>query len=157
MPNILFVCTGNIFRSLSAEYLLKAAAPKDMNLTVSSAGTVADIEPIHPDALLRLNELGIDPAPHIQRKVTQDILDTQDLVISMSIDHKRHLTDVFGRGSMLFYEASLGEPRAFPDLWEIVPDYKTNKDAARLYLREAVGIIHDHIPNIIRRLPELLR
>ncbi|HSF32988.1 MAG TPA: hypothetical protein VLK82_21270 [Candidatus Tectomicrobia bacterium] len=41
MPSILFVCTGNIFRSLTAEYALKAVLDPRSPIRVSSAGTVA--------------------------------------------------------------------------------------------------------------------
>jgi Low molecular weight phosphotyrosine protein phosphatase len=49
MPSILFVCTGNIFRSLTAEYALKARLDPGSPLRVSSAGTVALPQDMHPD------------------------------------------------------------------------------------------------------------
>lgn len=157
MTKILFVCTGNIFRSMSAEYVMKQLAPKDLGLSISSAGTEARVEPIHPDIMLYLKERGIDPSRHVQRRVTPDILAQQDLVIAMSTDHKEHLRKMFHHEAILFYEASHGEARAFPDLWEVVPDYLTNKDASREYLRKAVDIIYDSMPLIFERLPELRR
>ncbi len=155
MSKILFVCTGNIFRSMSAEYVMKHLAPEELNLTISSAGTEARIEPIHPDVLLRLTERGIDPSKHVQRRVTPEILAEQDIVIAMSTDHKEHLRKMFNRDSVLYYEISHGEARAFPDLWEVVPDFRTNKDASREYLHKAVDIIYDSMPLILQRLPQL--
>jgi protein-tyrosine-phosphatase len=43
---ILFVCTGNIFRSMSAEYLAKKYITDNniKNIKVNSAGTIAEIQ-----------------------------------------------------------------------------------------------------------------
>ena len=49
MPSILFVCTGNIFRSLSAEYALKARLAPRSPIRVSSAGTLAIPQEMHSD------------------------------------------------------------------------------------------------------------
>ncbi|HCB52188.1 TPA: protein-tyrosine-phosphatase, partial [Patescibacteria group bacterium] len=53
---VLFVCTGNIFRSMSAEYIMKKYI-QDHNLNeivVSSAGTVAHEESPLPWIVERL-------------------------------------------------------------------------------------------------------
>ena len=39
MRQVLFVCTGNIFRSLTAEYALRAALGARRDIVVASAGT----------------------------------------------------------------------------------------------------------------------
>jgi protein-tyrosine-phosphatase len=49
MPSILFVCTGNIFRRKTAEYALKARLDPRSPIPVSSAGTVAIPQQMHPD------------------------------------------------------------------------------------------------------------
>jgi protein-tyrosine phosphatase len=51
MPSILFVCTGNIFRSMTAEYALKAMLDPRSPIRVSSAGTVALPQAMHPDVI----------------------------------------------------------------------------------------------------------
>jgi protein-tyrosine phosphatase len=51
MPSILFVCTGNIFRSMIAEYALKAMLDPRSLIRVSSAGTVALPQAMHPDMI----------------------------------------------------------------------------------------------------------
>jgi protein-tyrosine phosphatase len=39
MADVLFVCTGNIFRSLTAEYVLRRELGPNSRIVVASAGT----------------------------------------------------------------------------------------------------------------------
>jgi protein-tyrosine-phosphatase len=72
MPSILFVCTGNIFRSMTAEYALKAMLDPRSLVRVSSAGTVALSQEMHPDVRAYLMQRGVDPSHHQQRRVSAD-------------------------------------------------------------------------------------
>ena len=49
MTSILFVCTGNIFRSMTAEYALRARLSAQSSIRVSSAGIQARPQEMHPD------------------------------------------------------------------------------------------------------------
>jgi protein-tyrosine phosphatase len=61
--HILFVCTGNICRSPSAERLATAAGA-----SASSAGTRAVIgHPMHPESARVLRDLGGDPDGFVAR------------------------------------------------------------------------------------------
>lgn len=88
--NILFVCKGNIFRSMSAEYLTKKYLEQiGMEaINISSAGTEANPQPTHPTTVEHLNYYGSDPSKHIQRRVSKEILDQQDLIICMGNNHR---------------------------------------------------------------------
>ena len=48
MTSILFVCSGNIFRSLVAEYALKAHLGSRARYLIGSAGIEASPQEIHP-------------------------------------------------------------------------------------------------------------
>jgi len=86
--HILFVCTGNICRSPTAERL--AAGLSSMaDFRASSAGTRAVIaHPMHPDAAQALLDLGGDPSDFSARQLTPAIATDADLVIAMTRAHR---------------------------------------------------------------------
>ena len=87
----MFVCTGNICRSPTAERLAASyvAAHGIPNLTTSSAGTRAMIgHPIHRDAAVVLEELGGDASSFAARQLTSKIASTADLIVTMTRDHR---------------------------------------------------------------------
>src|SRR6266511_661910 len=104
MPSILFVCTGNIFRSMTAEYALKARLDPRSPMRVSSAGTVAILQEMHPDVRAYLVQRRMDPSHHQQRKVSAELLHASDLVIAMSTDHQAYLFVTFRYRAPLFNE-----------------------------------------------------
>jgi protein-tyrosine phosphatase len=104
MPSILFVCTGNIFRRMTAEYALKARLDPRSPIWVSSAGTVTLPQQMHPDVRAYLVQRGVDPSPHQQRRVSAELLRASDLVIAMSTDHQAFLVDTFQYRAPLFHD-----------------------------------------------------
>lgn len=88
---LLFVCTGNICRSPTAERLAAAyAAQRSIPyVTASSAGTRAVIgHPIHPDAAIVLEMLGGDTANFAARQLKSKIACAADLIITMTKEHR---------------------------------------------------------------------
>ena len=89
--HILFVCTGNICRSPTAERLAAAYAVQNgiPDITASSAGTRAVIgHPIHPDAAAILEELGGDTSVFAARQLKPKIASAADLIITMTREHR---------------------------------------------------------------------
>ncbi|MCB9409830.1 low molecular weight phosphatase family protein [Mycolicibacterium sp.] len=89
--HILFVCTGNICRSPSAERLAAAIGNENAipEFRASSAGTRAVIgHPVHPDAARVLEGLGGDAAGFAARQLTANIANDADLVIAMTKAHR---------------------------------------------------------------------
>ncbi|MFP4656017.1 MAG: hypothetical protein ACLFNK_00370 [Candidatus Woesearchaeota archaeon] len=94
---IVFVCTGNIFRSLSAEYCAKKLAEdKGMKLDISSAGTVATPQQPDPVTLETLRSFGVADISHRQTRLSRELIEDNDLVIAMGTDHKEFIKDNFG-------------------------------------------------------------
>ena len=88
---IVFVCTGNICRSPTAERLAAAyAAERRMgDFTASSAGTHAVIgHPIHRDAAVVLGNLGGDASDFAARQLKPKIASAADLIITMTSAHR---------------------------------------------------------------------
>jgi protein-tyrosine phosphatase len=88
---ILFVCTGNICRSPTAERLAAAYATLQEipDLTASSAGTRAVIgHPVQSDAAVVLDALGGDTSGFAARQLTAKIASGADLIIAMTGAHR---------------------------------------------------------------------
>jgi protein-tyrosine phosphatase len=157
MSSILFVCTGNIFRSMTAEYALKARLVPGSPLRVSSAGTVAVPQEMHPDIRAFLLRRGIDPSHHRQRRVSAELLDAADLVIAMSTDHQSFLFDTFRYRAPLFNDVCYGRSEPLLDIWEAIPTWETNPGAARLYMFQVMDYIWASMPDLLQNLGTYLQ
>jgi len=95
--NILFICTGNTCRSPMAEGLLKdMARKKGMDINVSSAGTFAfDGQEVSMEAVEVMKEEGIDIKNHRARIIHRDLLESADLILTMSSNHKKQLQNKY--------------------------------------------------------------
>jgi protein-tyrosine phosphatase len=152
MPTILFVCTGNIFRSMTAEYALKARLDPRSPIRASSAGTVAIPQEMHPAVRAYLMQHGMDPSRHQQRKVSAELLHATDLVIAMSTDHQSFLFDTFQYRAPLFNEVCHGRPEPLLDVWEAIPTWETDLEAARSYAFSVMEYIWASMPGLLQNL-----
>jgi protein-tyrosine phosphatase len=157
MPSILFVCTGNIFRSMTAEYALKAILDPRSPIRVSSAGTAALPQEMHPDVRAYLVQRGMDPSHHQQRKVCAELLHATDLVVAMSTDHQSFLFDTFRYRAPLFNEVCHGRSEPLLDVWEAIPTWETDLEAARRYAFHVMEYICASIPCLLQNLGTYLK
>jgi protein-tyrosine phosphatase len=154
--SILFVCTGNIFRSLAAEYALKQYLGPPGLYCVGSAGIEAKPKSIHPIVRARLLERGADPAGHIQRKLTQSLLDEADCVVAMGRDHQEAVQRLFGLSIPLFNQLCCARDEPILDLHEAIPTWEQDVELAQAYVVSVVDCICDVIPHFAARLPHRL-
>ena len=75
LQSVLFVCTGNIFRSVTAEYALKVRLGPDTSHVISSAGIDAKPQSMHAWVQARLREKGADLTTHIPRQLTRELVE----------------------------------------------------------------------------------
>jgi len=156
MKRVLFVCTGNIFRSLTAERGLCHALQGRTDIHVSSAGTADFPHVVAPGVREYLLSRGFDVSSHRRRTLTEAILDESHLVIAMSIDHRAYIRSRFGRAAPLFLEAC-GEPGdALPDIEEAVLDWQSNPAAVAAHMHATIDRILALTPVLARRLDALL-
>lgn len=98
--HVLFVCTGNICRSPTAERLAFAYGARFQvrDFSASSAGTRAVIgHPIHRDAALVIEKLGGEVSNFAARQLTSRIASDADLVLTMTKAHRDTLLELAPR------------------------------------------------------------
>ncbi len=95
--HILFVCTGNICRSPTAERLATTYCDEHQipGLVASSAGTRAVIaHPMHSDAAHVLEGLGGNASGFAARQLTPKIASGADLILTMTAAHRDHVLEI---------------------------------------------------------------
>lgn len=154
---VLFVCTGNIFRSLTAEYALRHALEGRADVHVSSAGTEDFPYVVRPNVLEYLRSKGFDVTRHRRRTLTDAILGESQLVIAMSTNHREFLQRRFGHAAALFLEVCGEAGEALPDIEEVVHDHQTNTAAVEAHVRATIDRILLLTPRLAARLDSLIR
>ncbi len=97
---ILFVCHGNICRSVMAEMMLKDRLKKlhrENEFFIDSAATSTEEigSPIYPPARRKLIEKGVDPGNHTARQVRRNDYERFDMIIGMDSANIRNLCRLF--------------------------------------------------------------
>ena len=98
MKKVLFICHGNVCRSVSAEYIMKDLAKKNgVDLYVSSAATSREEigNDIYPPAKRKLKEKGVPFSRHYARQATMSDYLSYDYLICMDENNVRNLNRMF--------------------------------------------------------------
>ena len=129
---ILFVCHGNICRSIMAQcvmqHLVDEAHLAHAFEIDSAATTNEEIgNPIYPPARKKLVAEDIPLVAHRARRITRDEADSWDIIVCMDEENVRHLRRILGDENMLHVRKLLryvGETGDVADPW-----YTGNFDA----------------------------
>jgi len=146
---ILFVCSGNVFRSMCAEYSLKKYCELHniTDISVESAGIYGDKkQDIRPEVIDEFKKLDVNITGHKSRKLTKEMLDNNDLIISMGLNHKKYIKDVFGYHSVLFEEVCLGNKEPILDNNESLKNYTIYSWQSEQFNRQMVRNIYNDVP-----------
>jgi len=95
-----FVCTANVFRSVIAEGLCRKFLENEelhRDITVDSAGIGDTCGNRRPAPVLRefLAELDIDVADHRSKRLTEEIIETADLIVPMTRRQEQKILTTF--------------------------------------------------------------
>ena len=151
--SILFVCTGNIFRSVTAEYALKASLAGGMSCTVRSAGIDAKPQSMHDYGtrpacarreLIQAHTFN-DNSPKIWSRL-------QTLSLQWDETIRLFIQEQFGRDVPLFNQVCLGHDQPILDLHELMPDWETDPERARAYVWSVIDAIWATAPALLPRL-----
>ena len=149
MERVLFVCTGNIFRSLTAEYALRAELLRiGSDVVVESAGTEDFPHVVKPVVSDYLRTRGLDVRAHRRRTLTPAMLDA-GLVIAMSSEHLITLRDQFNYTTAPLFTTACGlNDEPLPDVDEAVADHTTNPRAVEAHVRAIIDRIIELTPRL---------
>ncbi|TFD17773.1 low molecular weight phosphatase family protein [Cryobacterium sp. TMT2-23] len=96
--SILTVCSGNICRSPLAEQLLRVGLASWPQIQVASAGTIGLTgQGMPPQAADLSHHFGGDPSAHVAQELTEQHVQTADLVFAMSREHRRAIVELVPR------------------------------------------------------------
>jgi protein-tyrosine phosphatase len=154
MTSILFICSGNIFRSMVAEYALKSLLGPSSPYLVGSAGTEALPQPVHPLIREYLRAKGSDPSRHVQRKLTRELLERATLPVVMGLDHRELIRQTFHRNVRLFNDICFQKCEPILDLHEALPEWQHDLDGARDYVLSVIDYIWGAMPTFLATLPD---
>jgi len=154
---ILFICTGNVFRSMSAEYALKKYLTDNAisGWHISSAGIIAIKESIDQKILNVLKELGIKSINHKQKKLTGKMLNGYDVIIAMAENHKHFIKSKFNHKTVfLFNELAINKKESVWDIEDEVKDYLTNRKAIENKIERTIKYIFNKTPALFKNISE---
>ena len=154
---VLFVCTGNICRSPSADGILRhkaAEAGLAGRLRVDSAGTHGYHVGEPPDrrAIRQAGARGYDLTPLRARQLTRRDFADFDLILGMDRGHMRHMAELAPAGAradvLLFMDCAEPRPstREVPD-----PYYGGLSD-----YEHALDLIEEAMPGLLNRIRRAL-
>ncbi len=150
---VLYVCTQNVFRSMSADYLSKKHL-KENNIKgydLDSCGTIAySWESPYEHTLKMLKSKGIDARAHKNKQINQKLVDESRFVICMTNDHKEYIIKNFNVTPYLFNELAFG---AMTDLED---DNEASFNCSLTqFIEKTINHIDKHIPKIFESLEKI--
>lgn len=137
---------------MSAEYLTKKYLEDHIisDISVSSAGTIAHIEPPFSRTVERLEFYWCNASGHQQRKITPEILWKQDLIICMAEHHRASVNELWF-DAVLFNEIAYNKTEDVLDDTEYTNQYWPDFELDT-YVYTIIDYIHDAIPFVIENI-----
>ena len=156
--HVLFICTGNVFRSMTADFAMQHEPTIPAHVTVGSAGIIDAPHGVLDFVSGHMARKGIDVSAHQPRKLTAELLGEADLAVAMGHDHQRHVEKEFGRNIPLFNQVAFDIDEPMKDVWEVIPDWRTtNTSEAHAYAWNLMDRIFEGMPAFVQRMETFSR
>ncbi|WP_179954084.1 low molecular weight phosphatase family protein [Denitrobaculum tricleocarpae] len=155
-PTVLFICSGNIFRSMTADFSLRAHLRASDEITIRSAGLGPPPHGVVDFVRDHLAGKGIDISEHKPTQLTPAMLEDTALPVAMGLEHREIIERDFEHRLPLFSEVAYGTVEALRDVWEVVPDWQNNLDASAEYGCSVIDYIHNGMPGFLERMDDFI-
>ena len=152
IKRVLFVCLGNTARSPTAEYLARYHAEKlHADLTFDSCGFFNAFSYMQPESRKYLDSKGIKHTDFIPKIINHNLLEKQDLILTMESKHSRDIIQNFD--SIRNIKKKTLTLKEFNDEIhdvDIIDPYYTSNDTYRKVPR----IIDENVEKTIKKIME---
>ncbi|MDX2440318.1 MAG: hypothetical protein QNK40_07160, partial [Desulfobacterales bacterium] len=126
-------------------------------INISSAGTEDSPSlTVWPEVHDYLNMKGLDISNHRRRTLSKEIVESSDLIITMSTDHQAYLKKYFGIKTPLFSEVSGYGKKPLFDVTDIFQPDECHSKAAVEHIHSILDEIILHISKLSCRLHKYL-
>lgn len=163
MKRVMFVCTGNVFRSMIAEKCLKDYLKKNKiyDLKIDSSGISDSKGNVNKFTFDALKKLKINSF-HKPKKITENLIKKSDLIISMGKNHRQFLIQNFGVNSFLFNELAYRKSTGIMDIeekYKLWNSFSENekKEKQREYIPLIVNHIYFGTPKLAKKILKVLK
>lgn len=156
MKKVLFVCSGNVFRSLTAMECLEDYIKKERikGISVDSAGIHTPMLGINPITRADLKKEGI-VFRYTPKKITPALVKNSNLIISMGLNHQKFLKDKYDVDSILFNKLAYGRNTGVLDIEENMPALAELPREKRIKTKSYKKVVNDTILHIYNGTPRL--
>lgn len=150
---ILFVCTQNVFRSMSAHYLTNKYLTENniLGYEIDSCGTKAYPWEVPYEFTVELFEKkGIDVSSHKNKKINQNLIEESHIIVCMTHEHKKYIVENFKIEPYLFNQIAIGKLTDLNDDDEIDFDCTLHQ-----FIEKTIIYIEKHIPKLIENIENI--
>ena len=143
---ILFVCTGNTCRSPLAQAVLQEKISKDkLDIETDSAGVCCGYgDPMSDNTTAIIQAMDIS-FKHTSQPVTQRLVETSDMVVTMTRSHKAYLKGIVADEKLFCIDDITGKGDILDPFGGDIETYKT----VEKQLRDAMDAVIEKLDSIV--------